>query len=148
MVDRKINFSQDTNIRFSIKDAGMYIENHMSNNDIIISTDLFSTYPYTHKIDYWCWGRDMELWKPYALKDGIYYDDYFGNVVIMTENQLINIINESKDKNIWILITPFVISRHGESKKIFEYLSSMQNYSVFTGKDKITQVYFIPKGES
>jgi 4-amino-4-deoxy-L-arabinose transferase-like glycosyltransferase len=146
-IEQKINFSQDTNIRFAIKDSANYIKQHLSTNDIVISTDLFSTYPYTQKIDYWCWGRDMELWKPYEAKEGIFYDNYFGNTVIMSKDQLVDIININNDKNIWILATPFVISRQGESKKIFDYLTTIHSYSVFKGKDMITQVYFIPKGK-
>ena len=45
--------------------TGRYVAEHAGKDDIVITTDIYNTYPYTKKVDYWLWTGNLVSWQPY-----------------------------------------------------------------------------------
>jgi len=133
---------------FDFKSTGNYVYVNKNPGDLVISTEFFNSYPYTKQLDHWLWSGNLREWKPYDIKDELYYDKYFGNIVIRDVYQLMDFLNENQNKNIWLITNASIdFNRHIEPK-IKEFILSKENYKVYTGDDNIVKVYYFPKDET
>ena len=127
--------------------SALYVKNKMGKDDLIITTDLYNSYPYTNKTDYWLWSGNLASWSPYKSKNGVYYDDYLGSIVIRDIHQLFDVLNENINKNIWIITSrSFYIKEHVNGQ-ISNFIISLTQNEVFTGEDGVSKVYLLPKDE-
>ena len=129
--------------------TGKYVADHISEGDIVITTDIYNTYPYTGKIDYWLWTGDLVSWQPYHEDaDGQLRDDTYGVVLIRDIYSFLDVMNDNHDKNIWIL-TSYSLNIQQHVDPVFRnFFESSQDEYVMTGRDNIARLYFFPKTEN
>ena len=129
--------------------TGNYVFEHASEDDIVITTDVYNSYPYSRKIDYWLWSGDLVSWRPYHLSDdGQLRDDTYGVVVIRDIYKFIDVLNTNHNKNIWIICSYSLnLSDHIDPiyRKFFEAKGSNL---VLTGRDNVSKLYFFGKTEN
>ena len=126
------------------KTPAQYIYEHKSPGDIVIAADVFNTYEYTGKIDYWLWTADFANWQPYVYKDGKIYDKFFSVPIIKDLSQLYKIFNTNSDKNVWLIASNSVKVRSYTTPDVTEFLSSQEQYKVVTGSDGVWAAYLFP----
>jgi hypothetical protein len=128
--------------------TGNYVHEHASEDDIVITTDIYNSYPYSRKIDYWLWSGNLISWQPYHLSDdGQIRDDTYGAVVIRDIYKFIDVLNSNHNKNIWVICSYSLnLSDHIDPiyRKFFE--GRAQNL-VLTGRDDVSKLYFFEKTE-
>ena len=83
--------------------TGRYVAEHAGKDDIVITTDIYNTYPYTKKVDYWLWTGNLVSWQPYHQAGDEIRDDTYGVVVIRDIFKFIEVLNKNYDKNIWVI---------------------------------------------
>jgi hypothetical protein len=129
--------------------TGNYVFGHASEDDIVITTDVYNSYPYSRKIDYWLWSGDLVSWRPYHLSDdGQLRDDTYGVVVIRDIYKFIDVLNTNHNKNIWVICSYSLnLSDHIDPiyRKFFEAKGSNL---VLTGRDNVSKLYFFGKTEN
>jgi hypothetical protein len=131
---------------YDIKTPGQYIYEHKNTGDIVIATDLFSSYAYTRQIDYWLWTGALENWQSDIFKDGKIYDEFFGVVPLITDlNQLHKVLNNNPDKNIWLVTSDSIRVPSQIAPDVAEFINSQEQYRKVVGKDGISAAYLFPK---
>ncbi len=125
---------------------GKYVSDNMQEGDIVITTDIYNSPPYTGKVDYWLWSGNLESWQPYHQEaDGEIRDDTYGAEVIRDLNKFIEVMNENIDKNIW-LIASYSLNIPEHIDPVFrQFLDSRQENLVLTGRDNTARLYYFPK---
>jgi hypothetical protein len=124
--------------------AGRYVAQHAGKDDIVITTDIYNTYPYTKKVDYWLWTGNLVSWQPYHQAGDEIRDDTYGVVVIRDIFKFIEVLNKNHDKNIWI-IGSYSLANSDHVDPIFKkILDSRKSNLVLTGKDNVSRLYFFP----
>ena len=124
--------------------TGRYVAEHAGKDDIVITTDIYNTYPYTKKVDYWLWTGNLVSWQPYHQAGDEIRDDTYGVVVIRDIFKFIEVLNKNYDKNIWVIgSSSLVHSDHVDPifRKIFD---SKQSNLVLTGRDNVSRLYLFP----
>jgi hypothetical protein len=128
--------------------TGNYVFEHANVDDIVITTDVYNSYPYSRKIDYWLWSGDLASWQPYHLSDdGQIRDDTYGAVVIRDIYKFIDVLNTNHNKNIWVICSYSLnLSDHIDPiyRKFFE---GRESNLVYTGRDNVSKLYFFEKTE-
>lgn len=147
---QKINphysFSTTRDFHSDSKTPGLYVAEHMEEDDIVITMDIYNSYPYTKKIDYWLWTGTLSYWQPYHQReDGLLYDDTLGAVVIRDFWQFIDVLNVNKDKNVWVLTTPSIDIKVHIHPSISKFLKQNTKNLAYIGKDGISGVYLFGK---
>ena len=124
---------------------GKYVADNMQEDDIVITTDVYNSYPYTGKIDYWLWSGNLDSWQPYHQDDdGMIRDDTYGAEVIRDVYRFIEVLNENHDKNIW-LIASYSLGIPEHVDPVFrQFLDSRQENLVLTGRDNVARLYYFP----
>lgn len=123
---------------------GKYVYEHMRKDDIVITTDIYNTYPYTRKIDYWLWTGYLESWSPFHSVGYRVYDDTYGVMVIRNLVELVEVFNENYDKNIWIITSHSLFTPEHISPEIKEFLDNKPGNLVITGRDNTSRLYYFP----
>jgi hypothetical protein len=130
-------------------ETGNYVFEHANEDDIVITTDVYNSYPYSRKIDYWLWSGNLASWQPYHLSgDGQLRDDTYGAVVIRDIYKFIDVINVNHNKNVWVICSYSLnVSDHIDPiyRKFFE---DKKENLVLTGRDNVSKLYFFEKTEN
>jgi 4-amino-4-deoxy-L-arabinose transferase and related glycosyltransferases of PMT family len=130
-------------------DTGSYVFEHASEDDIVITTDIYNSYPYSRKIDYWLWSGNLVSWQPYHLSDdGQLRDDTYGVVVIRDIYKFIDVLNANHNKNVWVICSYSLnISEHIDPiyRKFFE---DKKANLVLTGRDNVSKLYLFEKTDN
>jgi len=130
------------------KTPGEYVNLQKKEGDIIIANDLLNHYPYIKQIDYWLWSGNLISWQPYDLKDGIYYDKFFGVPLIRDISDFFKVLNENSNKNVWVITSDSIRKPAHIDSLIFNFLKENNQYKMITGKDNISSVYLFPAMEN
>lgn len=130
-------------------ETGNYVFEHVNEDDIVITTDVYNSYPYSRKIDYWLWSGNLASWQPYHLSgDDQIRDDTYGAVVIRDIYKFIDVINTNHNKNVWVICSYSLnVSDHIDPiyRKFFE---DKKGNLVLTGRDNVSKLYFFEKTEN
>jgi hypothetical protein len=123
--------------------TGRYVAEHAGKDDIVITTDIYNTYPYTKKVDYWLWTGSLVSWQPYHQAGDEIRDDTYGVVVIRDIFKFIEVLNKNYDKNIWVIgSSSLVHSDHVDP--IFRKILDSKSNLVLTGRDNVSRLYLFP----
>lgn len=136
--------SNTYNSHYDPKIPGEYVNLQKDEGDIIIANDLLNHYPYVKQIDYWLWSGNLISWQPYDLKDGIYYDKFFGVPLIRDLSDFLKVLNENSDKNVWVITSDSIRKPAHTDSLIFNFLKENDQYKMITGKDNISSAYLFP----
>jgi 4-amino-4-deoxy-L-arabinose transferase-like glycosyltransferase len=125
---------------------GKYVAENMDEDDIVITTDVYNSYPYTKKIDYWLWSGNLASWRPYHLdNDGKIRDDTYGVELIRDIYKFIDVFNSNNNKDIW-LIGSYSLGVPEHVDPVFrQFLDNNQDKLILTGRDNVARLYYFPK---
>ncbi len=146
-IDPNFAFSNTVSMHPDTKEAGNFIHDNRQDDDLIISMDLLNAYSYTKQFDHWLWSGNLVSWQPYHIEDAVYYDYYFGNPIIRDLTGLYEVINQNKDKNIWIHSNRSKNVEGHIHKDIADFLDTMPGNILFEGKDGENRVYYLSRQE-
>lgn len=124
--------------------TGRYVAQHAGKNDIVITTDIYNTYPYTKKVDYWLWTGNLVSWQPYHQAGDEVRDDTYGVVVIRDIFKFIEVLNKNYDKNIWVIGSSSLTHSDHVDPIFRKFFDSRQSNLVLTGRDNISKLYLFP----
>ncbi|MBM3708022.1 MAG: hypothetical protein FJW69_06755 [Actinobacteria bacterium] len=129
--------------------TGRHVAENMEEGDIVITTDVYNSYPYTRKIDYWLWTGSLVSWQPYHLADdGEVRDDTYGAVVIRDIYKFIDIMNDNHGKNVWIICSSSLMHPEHVDPLFRQFFDSKPDNLVLLGRDNVSRLYYFPKTES
>ena len=129
-------------------EVGKYVAANAEEDDLVITTDVYNSYPYTKRIDYWLWTGNLVSWQPYHEEDGEVRDDTYGAVVIRDIFKFIEVFNKNYDRNIW-LIGSYSLGVPEHVNPVFrDYLDRNEDNLILTGRDDMTKLYFFPKSST
>jgi len=126
------------------KTPGKYVNSRLKEDDIVITTNILNSFPYTKQINYWMWSGNLISWQPYKFKDGIYYDNFFGIPLLRDLFDFLKILNENSNKNIWVITSNSIRIPGHIDPLISNFLKEHNQYKMMTGKDNISSVYLFP----
>ena len=147
--------NEKVNIMYSISNSwdthwdaatgGKYVAAHMQSDDIVITTDIYNSPPYTGKVDYWLWTGNLVSWAPYHNEGNKVVDDTYGVEVLRSLMAFINILNENTEKNIWVLTNKSLYTKDHVDPSIRQLLDKCSQNLVLIGKDDVSRLYYFPK---
>ncbi len=135
-------------IHYDFKDPGAFVYNNKEDGDLVISTELLNMFPYTKQFDYWLWSSEEVAWRPYDKIENTYYDKYFGAVLIRDAVQLIDLLNEKQDRNIWLIATYSINDTSHINPELSNFILGKSGLIVFEGADDQTKVFYFPKDDT
>jgi hypothetical protein len=138
------SISNSWNIHWDAAAPGRYVAEHIKPDDIVITTDIYNSPPYTGKIDYWLWTGNLVSWAPYHDEDGKVIDDTYGAEVLRNLMAFVDVLNNNPDKNIWVLTSKSLFTKEHVDPSIKELLDSFSKYQVLTGRDDVSRLYYFP----
>jgi len=151
----EIKHSDILNVNYSISSSrtyhwdaaepGKYVRQHMSKDDIVITTDIYNSYPYTRKIDYWLWTGDLVSWAPYHREDSEVIDDTYGVRVLRSLIEFIDLLETNRNSNIWLIASPSLFIPGHIDPKIRELLDNYSENLILTARDNVSRLYYFPK---
>lgn len=127
--------------------AGKYIKQNADENDIIITTNLYNSYPYTGRLDYWLWTGNLVSWAPYQKAGNLYIDDTFGIELIRSAVDLLQLFESEKERDIWITTSPSLSIPEHVSPEVKVLLDKYPDNFVLMGRDGLSGLYYFPSGE-
>jgi 4-amino-4-deoxy-L-arabinose transferase-like glycosyltransferase len=142
------NYSISTVIstHYDAATPGKYVASNMQVDDIVITTDVYNSYPYTGKIDYWLWSGNLKSWQPYHLEaDGKIRDDTYGVEVIRDIYSFMDVLNKNNDKNVWLIASHSINIPEHVDPLFGQFLEERQDNLVLTARDNIARLYYFPK---
>jgi len=132
-------------IHWDAAQGGRYVAQNMEKDDIVITTDIYNSPPYTGKVDYWLWTGNLVSWAPYHDEGTKVIDDTYGVEVIRNIMGLIDILNENSRKNIWILTSKSLFTEEHVDPAILKFLDGLKDNLVLTARDDVSRLYYFPK---
>ena len=139
------SISSSWNIHWDAAEGGRYVAKNMEQDDIVITTDIYNSPPYTGKVDYWLWTGNLVSWAPYHDEGSKVIDDTYGIEVIRSMMGFINVLNENSDKNIWLLTSKSLFTKEHVDPAIMKFLDDYKNNLVLTARDDVSRLYYFPK---
>jgi len=144
-IDVMYSISNSWNVHWDAAQGGKYVYEHSKPDDIIITTDIYNSPPYTKRVDYWLWTGSLVSWAPYHSEEGKVIDDTYGVELIRDFNFLANILIENSDKDIWILTSKSLFISEHIDPGILKILEGLNDNLVLTGRDDVSRLYHFPK---
>ncbi|MDD5660160.1 MAG: glycosyltransferase family 39 protein [Actinomycetota bacterium] len=139
------SISNSWNLHRDAATGGRYVAEHMNADDIVITTDIYNSPPYTGKVDYWLWTGNLVSWAPYHDEAGKVIDDTYGVEVIRSLMSFVNILNENPGKNIWVLTNQSLYTKEHVDPSIRKMLDGCIENQVLIGRDDVSKLYYFPK---
>ncbi|MDD3520866.1 MAG: glycosyltransferase family 39 protein [Actinomycetota bacterium] len=146
--NEKINnfysISNSWSVHWDAATAGKYVAANALEDDIIITTDIYNSPPYTGRVDYWLWTGNLASWAPYHNENGRIIDDTYGVEVLRNPMAFISLLNENTGKNIWVLTSRSLFTKEHVDPLILNILEGLSRFQVLTARDDTSRLYFFP----
>ena len=139
------SISNSWSVHWDAATPAKYVAEHAQEGDIIITTDIYNSPPYTGRIDYWLWTGNLVSWAPYHEEDGKIIDDTYGVELLRSPMDFINVLNNNTDKNIWVITSYSLFIKEHVDPLVLEILDGFKENLVLTGRDDTARLYFFPK---
>ena len=138
------SISNSWSVHWDAATAGKYVAEHAGEDDIIITTDIYNSPPYTGRVNYWLWTGNLVSWAPYHNESGRIIDDTYGVELLRSPMAFFNILNENTDKNIWVITSRSLFTKEHVDPLILDVLEKSGQYQVLTARDDVSRLYFFP----
>ncbi|OQA22310.1 MAG: hypothetical protein BWY60_00280 [Actinobacteria bacterium ADurb.Bin346] len=138
------SISNSWNIHWDAATGAKYVAQHLKPGDIVITTDIYNSPPYTGKVDYWLWTGNLVSWAPYHDEDGKVIDDTYGAEVLRSLMAFVDVLNNNPDKNVWVLTSKSLFTKEHVDPSIKKLLDSLSKYQVLTARDDVSRLYYFP----
>ena len=139
------SISSSWNVHWDAAQGGRYVAQNMKQGDIVITTDIYNSPPYTGKVDYWLWTGNLVSWAPYHNEGSKVIDDTYGVEVIRSLMAFVNILNENTNRNIWVLTNQSLFTKEHVDPSIRKLLDNYVKNQVLTARDDASRLYYFPK---
>ncbi|MCL4376993.1 MAG: glycosyltransferase family 39 protein [Actinobacteria bacterium] len=141
------NYSISTTMTYHWDAAatGKYVAEHLGRGDIVITTDIYNSYPYTGKVDYWLWTGNLVSWQPYHTSGSEIRDDTYGVVVIRDIFKFMDVLNSNYDKNIWVICSSSLVHPDHVDPIFRQFFDEKTENLVLTGRDNVSRLYYFSK---
>ena len=144
-VNTLYSISSSWSVHWDAAQGGKYVAQNIKQGDIVITTDIYNSPPYTGKVDYWLWTGNLVSWAPYHDEGSKVIDDTYGAEVIRSMMGFINVLNGNSDKNIWLLTSKSLFTKEHVDPAIAKFLDGYKNNLVLTARDDVSRLYYFPK---
>jgi len=145
MLNVNYSISSSRTYHWDAAEPGKYVRQHMSKDDIVITTDIYNSYPYTRKIDYWLWTGDLVSWAPYHREGSEVIDDTYGVRVLRSLIEFIDLLETNRNSNIWLIASPSLFISGHIDPKIRELLGNYPENLILTARDNVSRLYYFQK---
>ena len=139
------SISNSWSIHWDAAQGGRHVAQNMMKDDIVITTDIYNSPPYTGKVDYWLWTGNLVSWAPYHDEGSKVIDDTYGAEVIRSMMGFIKVLNDNPRKNIWLLTSKSLFLQEHVDPDILRFLEKHEGNLVLTARDDVSRLYFFPK---
>ncbi|MCK5566334.1 MAG: hypothetical protein KAI62_00385, partial [Actinomycetia bacterium] len=147
-LDTRYSISSSMTFHWDPATAGNYVYQNSDEDDIIITTNLYNSYPYTGRLDYWLWTGNLVSWAPYHQEGNQIIDDTHGIRVLRSAVDLIDIFEDEADTDIWITTSPSLYISGHINPDIRELLEKYPGNQILTARDGVSGLYHFPAGEA
>jgi 4-amino-4-deoxy-L-arabinose transferase-like glycosyltransferase len=133
--------------RWDAELPGRHIAQNMQEDDIVITTDVYNTPPYSGALHYWLWTGDLVSWAPYQKIGDHYYDDTYGVRVLRNFAELFDVLNAHTERNVWVATSYSLFIPEHISPRIRDFFDASQEELVLIGRDDTARLYHFPATE-
>ena len=141
------SISSSWSYHWDAAETGKHIAAYMQQDDIVITTDVYNSYPYTRRIDYWLWTGNLVSYQPYHEENGEVRDDTYGAVVIRDIFKFMDVFNDNYDKNIWVNLSYSMLYPEHIDPAFRGFFDKKKDNLVLMGRDNVSRLYFFPKSD-
>ncbi len=152
-----MNHQDPIDVRYSVSNVwerhwdaaapGKAIAENRQDSDIVITTDIYNTPPYSGSVDYWLWTGDLVSWAPYQKEGDYYFDDTYGLRVLRSFADLYDVLNEHTDQNVWVATSYSLFTKEHIDPVILDFFETRVEELVLRGRDETARLYYFPKTE-
>jgi 4-amino-4-deoxy-L-arabinose transferase-like glycosyltransferase len=122
------------------KSGGEFLRAQVREDDVVIAIHMVFQYIYAGKVDYWLWSGGPGTWDGWEETEDGFRDVYTGAKWINNLVDLKAIIEQNKDKRVWLITSPSLGRRDHINQEIAEFIENSERL-VFRGRDGISRVY-------
>jgi len=97
-------------------------------------------YIYAGKVDYWLWSGGPGTWDGWEETEDGFRDVYTGAKWINNLADLKGVLNQNKEKRVWLITSPSLGRRDHINQEIADFIENSERL-VFRGRDGISRVY-------
>jgi len=144
-VDARYSISNVWTRHWDAAAPGKAIAENRQETDIVITTDIYNTPPYSGPVDYWLWTGDLVSWAPYQKKGDYYFDDTYGVRVLRSFADLYDVLNEHAAQNVWIATSYSLLTKEHIDPIILDFFDARVEELVLRGRDETARLYYFPK---
>ena len=122
------------------KSVGEFLRAQVREDDVVIAIHMVFQYIYAGKVDYWLWSGGPGTWDGWEETEDGFRDVYTGSKWINNLADLKGIIDQNKDKRVWLITSPSLGRRDHINQEIVDFIENSERL-VFRGRDGISRVY-------
>jgi hypothetical protein len=122
------------------KSVGEFLKGQVREDDVVIAIHMVFQYIYAGKVDYWLWSGGPGTWDGWEETEDGFRDVYTGAKWINNLADLKGVIDQNKDKRVWLITSPSLGRRDHINQEIADFIENSDRL-VFSGRDGISRVY-------
>ncbi len=147
-IDIRYSISNVWQMHWDAKTPGQMIAKNREEGDIVITTDIYNTPPYSGPVDYWLWTANLASWAPYQqVKDHV-IDDTYGVRVLRSITDLYDVLNKHSSENIWVATSYSLFIQEHIDPLIADFFESREQDILLQGRDGVARLYYFPKTDA
>jgi len=123
------------------RSAGLYVRDHLREDDLVIAMHMLFQYLYAGRVDYWLFSGGPGTWDAWELVDGEWREFYLGVPWINKREQLEEIIEEtlSRGNRVWLLTSPSAVREDHINRPLQDFLQDNVNRTRWLGRDGMSR---------
>jgi len=122
------------------KSVGEFLKGQVREDDVVIAIHMVFQYIYAGKVDYWLWSGGPGTWDGWEETEDGFRDVYTGAKWINNLADLKGVLNQNKEKRVWLITSPSLGRRDHINQEIADFIENSERL-VFRGRDGISRVY-------
>jgi len=125
------------------RSPALYVAEHKSPTDEVMTMDWFTTYFYAGRVDYLLRSGQFD-WGLYE-EGGRQRDAYLGSVIVPDPKSLRRRVGDPCQPTLWIVTSSRALAaRQKTSAEIVAYMDGLEAMRVYSGLDGVSSVYRVP----
>jgi 4-amino-4-deoxy-L-arabinose transferase-like glycosyltransferase len=147
-IDTRYSISNVWEVHWDAKTPGETIAKNREDGDIVITTDIYNTPPYSGPVDYWLWTANLVSWAPYQKIGDHVIDDTYGVRVLRSITDLYDILNKHSSENVWVATSYSLFIPEHIDPLIADFFASREQELLLKGRDGVARLYYFPKTDA
>jgi hypothetical protein len=116
------------------------LKEYVKEDDVVIAIHMVFQYIYAGRVDYWLWSGGPGTWDGWEETEDGFRDVYTGAKWINNLADLKGVIDQNKDRRVWLITSPSLGRRDHINQEIAGFIENSDRL-VFRGRDGISRVY-------